>query len=46
MTLQEILMLVNTPILGAAFLWIVRVEKRLVKIETVCKLRCDRENEE
>jgi len=47
-TFEIILAIVNTPILAGIFVWIIKVEVRLTKIETKCKVRrhleiCDSE---
>lgn len=40
-TLTEILLIMNTPALGAILVWIVKVEKRLTSIEVTCRLKTD-----
>jgi hypothetical protein len=50
MTLTEWALIFNSPILAGIFMWIVKIEKQLTKIETTCKSRkrdrqCEDENE-
>ena len=45
---EIVLAIVNTPILAGIFVWIIKVEVRLTKIETRCRIRkenriCDSE---
>jgi len=45
--LMILLAIVNTPAFGGILVWIIKVEKRLMKIETTCYLKnniCDSES--
>jgi hypothetical protein len=43
MNLTELALLFNSPVLAGIFLWIIKIEKQLTKIETTCKDRKKRQ---
>jgi hypothetical protein len=39
MTVAEIVLIANSPLLAGIFVWIIKVEIRLTEIQTTCRLK-------